>query len=264
MSRAPCDPVLASGWLRGLTGLGLYGSLRGLGMIAVYEGSSASMVGVAELVAAHFDGWRGAGPKLIAITGSVAVGKSTFANALCAELMRVSGQRGEVVATDGFLRSEPELSQVGLLERKGFPESYDAARFSAFLAEVARGAARLHVPVYSHRTRAADEERELTLPDWLLIEGVYAAQPIREAGLHAYAIFVAAAPDDVRTWYFARRRVLRDAGADHVALDVLAQRAWDVTNVPNFEQHISPQRALADLVVEKAADHALVRCVRRG
>jgi type I pantothenate kinase len=223
----------------------------------------ASIGGVAELVLAHFAGVRCAGPKLIAITGSVAVGKSTFANALCAELVRTTGQRGEVVATDGFLRSEPELSQVGLLERKGFPESYDAARFSAFLAEVARGAARLLVPMYSHLTRSADVPREVVLPDWLLIEGVYAVQPIWEAGLPAYSIFVAAAADDVRAWYFARRRVLRGVAADHDALDVLAQRAWDFTNVPNFEQHIGPQRKWVDLVVEKAADHALVRCVRR-
>lgn len=219
-----------------------------------------SIARVAELVLAHFAGASPSGPKLIAITGSVAVGKSTFANALCEELVRVTGQTGDVVATDGFLRSEEELSADGLLERKGFPESYDAARFDAFLAEIARGAPSLQVPVYSHRTRAADDQRTLALPQWLLIEGVYVLQPIRAAGLAACSIYVDAQQQDVRAWYFARRRTLRPEGADHTALDVLAQHAWDATNVPNYELHIAPQRAGCRIVVEKDREHALIRC----
>jgi type I pantothenate kinase len=121
----------------------------------------------------------------------------------------------------------------------------------------------LQVPVYSHRTRAAEEARTLALPDWLLIEGVYVVQAIRAAGMDAFTIFLHAQPEDVRAWYFARRRTLRAAGADHDALDVLALRAWEDTNVPNLERHIAPQRAHADLVVEKAADHALVRVLKR-
>lgn len=197
-------------------------------------------------------------PRLVAITGSVAVGKSTFAHALAAELAEQGGERVEVVATDGFLRSEQELAGVGLLERKGFPESYDVARFAAFLREAASGAPMLRVPVYSHRTRAADEQRDFALPGYLLLEGVYVAQPIREAGLSAYIIFLDAEQGAVRDWYFVRRRALRDAAADHVALDALAQRAWDQINVPNYAEHIVHERVSADLVVIKGADHALL------
>lgn len=197
-------------------------------------------------------------PKLVAITGSVAVGKSTFARALAAALTADAGESVEVVATDGFLRSEEELASVGLLERKGFPESYDGPQLAAFLREVARGAPLLRVPVYSHRTRAADEQRDFAAPGYLLLEGVYVVQPIREAGLPVCTIFVDAEQSDVRDWYFARRRTLRAAGADHAALDVLAERAWLDTNVPNYTQHIALQRAAADIVVHKAADHTLL------
>jgi hypothetical protein len=71
-------------------------------------------------------------------------------------------------------------------------------------------------------------------------------------------IFVDASQRDVREWYFTRRRSLRAAGADHAALDVLAEQAWQGTNVPNYTQHIVLQRAAADLVVFKAADHTLL------
>jgi type I pantothenate kinase len=199
----------------------------------------------------------GTRPKLVAITGSVAAGKSTFAQALAAALT-ATGESVEVVATDGFLRSEQELASVGLLERKGFPESYDAERFAAFLREVANGTPVLRVPVYSHRTRAVESLRDFAAPGYLLVEGVYVVQPIREAGLPACTIFVDADQSDVRAWYFARRRTLRAAGADHVALDVLAERAWLDTNVPNYTQHIALQREAADIVVCKAADHRLL------
>ena len=234
-------------------------------MASVHDKSdpSASIARVAELVQACTASASGPGPKLVAITGSVAVGKSTFAGELAAELARRSGQSVEVVATDGFLRSEQELSRAGLLERKGFPESYDAARFAAFLRDVAQAAPRLHVPVYSHRTRSADELRDIPVPRWLLLEGVYVVQPIRAARLSACMIFVEADPPHVRKWYFARRRALRDPGADHAALDALAERAWDGTNVPNYAQHIALQRADADIVVRKAADHSLSAVLQR-
>jgi len=232
-------------------------------MVSAHDPHAASdspelITRVAALVEARTAAQSGPSPKLVVITGSVAVGKSTFAAALGAELARRSGLSVEVVATDGFLRSEEVLSSEGLLERKGFPESYDAARFAAFLGEVEQGAARLTVPVYSHRTRSADTQRELALPGWLLIEGVYAVQPIRAAGLDACVIYLDAEQADVRAWYFARRRTLRDPGADHTALDVLALRAWEDTNVPNYTAHISLQRAVADLVVVKGADHQLI------
>ena len=217
-----------------------------------------SIARVAELVRVRAAAQASPGSRLVGITGSVAVGKSTFADALATALVRQSGKRVEVVATDGFLRSEAELARQGLLERKGFPESYDAARFASFLREVVSGAPVLRVPVYSHRTRAADALRDFEAPDYLLLEGVYALQPIRQAGLPACTIFLDAEQRDVRAWYFARRRTLRDAGADHAALDVLAERAWQDTNVPNYTQHILRERACADIVVVKAADHRLV------
>jgi len=86
---------------------------------------------------------------------------------------------------------------------------------------------------------------------------------LRAAGLVACSIFIDAEQADVRAWYFARRRVLRAPGADHVALDVLAERAWLDTNVPNYTQHILLERARADIVVLKAADHSLAGVTER-
>jgi type I pantothenate kinase len=69
-------------------------------------------------------------PFLIGLAGSVAVGKSTTSRILQALLARWPDHpRVELVATDGFLLPNAELEERHLLERKGFPESYDGARW---------------------------------------------------------------------------------------------------------------------------------------
>src|SRR6202795_3701717 len=88
-------------------------------------------------------------PFVIAVAGSVAVGKSTFARVLRA-LLAQAGRTVELVATDGFLWPTAILEKRNLMRRKGFPESYDLERMLVFLAELKEGKLELRVPFYSN------------------------------------------------------------------------------------------------------------------
>ena len=92
-------------------------------------------------------------PFVVAVTGSVAVGKSAAAAAL-AEALSADTTRApvSVVCTDGFLYPNRELAARGITERKGFPESFDHDALARFLIAVRDGAPEAHAPVYSHAT----------------------------------------------------------------------------------------------------------------
>ena len=65
-------------------------------------------------------------PYVIGIGGSVAVGKSTTARVLQALLARMTpAPKVDLITTDGFLYPNAVLEAEGLMERKGFPDSYD-------------------------------------------------------------------------------------------------------------------------------------------
>src|SRR5690606_30382597 len=119
-------------------------------------------------------------PFIIGVAGSVAVGKSTTARILQALLSRwPSSPRVDLVTTDGFLYPNAELGRRGLMERKGFPESYDRARFVNFLADIKSGKANVAVPVYSHLVYDVVEGEEVVIdrPDILIVEGLNILQP---------------------------------------------------------------------------------------
>src|SRR5436190_23032507 len=90
-------------------------------------------------------------PYLIGIAGSVAVGKSTTARVLKALLARwPNTPKVELVTTDGFLFPNAVPEREGLMEKKGFPESYDLSALLRFLNEVKAGQRPARAPVYSH------------------------------------------------------------------------------------------------------------------
>src|SRR5699024_1140778 len=81
-------------------------------------------------------------PYIIGIAGSVAVGKSTLARLLQSILAQYyKGQQVELMTTDGFLYPNEILEEKGIMNRKGFPESYDMHRLITFMGDVKSGKA---------------------------------------------------------------------------------------------------------------------------
>ncbi|MET0431698.1 MAG: type I pantothenate kinase, partial [Hyphomicrobium sp.] len=90
-------------------------------------------------------------PFIIGVAGSVAVGKSTTARVMRALLARWPDHpRVDLLTTDGFLFPNAELERRGLMEKKGFPESFDTERLLRFLGDIKSGVASVAAPVYSH------------------------------------------------------------------------------------------------------------------
>ena len=111
-------------------------------------------------------------PFVIAVAGSVAVGKSTTARLLQTLLAAAPGSpRVDLVTTDGFLLPNAVLESRGLLGRKGFPESYDRRALLRFLADVKSGReevvrAGLRPPVLRHRARASGRRSTGPTSSW--------------------------------------------------------------------------------------------------
>ena len=210
-----------------------------------------------------------AAPFVVGITGSVAVGKSTFAGALAKALPAdVAASPLELVGTDGFLLPNAVLDARGLTMRKGYPESFDAEAIAAALGAVRSGKAVF--PGYSHVTYDTDPalERLIDRPGVLVVEGL-GLGPHR--GLIHALIYLDADEADLEAWFIARFMdfwaaaehdptsfYARFRGMDGAAAAELARSVWTGINLPNLRQHIFPQRALADLVVRKGPDHEIV------
>lgn len=226
-------------------------------------------------------------PFVIGVAGSVAVGKSTTSRVLQTLLARAPERRRvDLVTTDGYLHSNAELERRGLLQRKGFPESYDATSLVAFLADLKAGRPDLRVPVYSHVVYDVVDGRSQVVdqPDIVIVEGLNVLQvpPTRAAGgpsvfvsdFFDFSIYVDAAETDVEEWYLQRFLTLveaartdedaffhRFASLDESQATQLARDIWAGVNLPNLHENVQPTRDRADLVLEKAADHH-VRGVR--
>ena len=209
--------------------------------------------------------------RLVAITGGVAAGKSTFAAAL-ADALPVSAS---VVASDGFLLANAQLDARGLSRRKGFPESYDAPALASFLDAVRAGEATASAPVYSHRTYdIVPGERQSTAGAGIVIvEGLHLASPQLGVRDHFDLVVHLDADDrDLQRWYLERFRTLRAAAADDPtsflypyvsigpdALDAMALDVWRAVNLVVLHEHARPSAAFADIVLHLGGDHEVQR-----
>ena len=197
---------------------------------------------------------------VVAVVGSVAVGKSTSARAL-QELLAASPDRPhvELVGSDGFLFPNAELDARGLAMRKGFPESYDLRALASFLAAAKAGAEELRVPVHSHERNdiVPGEEQVVRRPRLLLMEGLALTEPEIVAFVD-FVIYLDADERDIRDWFLTRFVAMFSED-----LLEIAYQAWDEINLVNLHEHILPAREHADVVLEKRADHVVSRVVLR-
>ena len=222
-------------------------------------------------------------PYIIGVAGSVAVGKSTTARIIRALLQRwKTSPKVDLVTTDGFLFPNAELEKRGIMDRKGFPESYDRSRFINFLADIKSGKANVTVPVYSHLIYdvLAGEEVVIDRPDILIVEGLNILQPgelprdgkpiLFASDFLDFSIYIDADETDLRAWFMERFFRLREtAFTDPKSFfkrfaEMSEDEArnfgiwvWETINLPNLVDNIVPTRSRADLILRKGGSHAI-------
>lgn len=222
-------------------------------------------------------------PFLLALGGSVAVGKSTAARMIVRLLQVIRPEwRVELVTTDGFLLPNATLIEKGILARKGFPESYDRRRLLRFVAELKSGVDEVRAPVYSHLIYdiVEDESQVVRRPDVVVLEGVNVLKRgsgrVYVSDFADFALYLDAEESDVQRWYLNRFLKLRNGAfqdpesyfhryavlSDEEATAV-AEGIWQRTNRPNLLENIKPTRPRADLILEKGGDHFISRILLR-
>ncbi|MEW5963164.1 MAG: type I pantothenate kinase [Pseudomonadota bacterium] len=220
-------------------------------------------------------------PFIIGVAGSVAVGKSTTARVLRALLARWPDHpRVDLITTDGFLLPNAELEAQGLMDRKGFPESFDTARLLNFLASVKSGAEQVEAPVYSHFHYDIIEGQKFVVerPDILIVEGLNVLQAARlprdgeavpfVSDFFDFSIYMDADPRLLEHWYVQRFMRLRStafrdpAAYFHRYAQLTHEQAiergtniWRTINLRNLEENILPTRQRARLILTKRQDH---------
>ena len=222
-------------------------------------------------------------PFIIGIGGSVAVGKSTTSRILQALLSKWSDNiTVSLVNTDGFLMSNNNLEKRSLMERKGFPESYNLTLLLDFLNSVKSGKSNVKAPVYSHLLydNVPGEFINVNKPDILIIEGLNVLQPAplpRDGNAIPYvsdffdfSIFVDADEVNIKNWYIQRFLKLKSTAfreeksyfnkysylSDEEAVNE-ATSLWEKINYVNLIENILPTRQRANLILRKSENHSV-------
>ncbi|TDQ56415.1 pantothenate kinase [Mesocricetibacter intestinalis] len=221
-------------------------------------------------------------PYIIGIAGSVSVGKSTSARILQSLLANWPHPRKvALITTDGFLYPLQKLQRDNLLQRKGFPESYDTAKLIAFLADIKSGKPEVAAPIYSHLTYdiVADSFNIVSQPDILILEGLNVLQTGNRKNSRTFvsdfvdfSIYVDAQEELLKEWYIRRFLKFRQSAfndpdsyfkhyaklSEREAVET-AGNIWDSINGLNLKQNILPTRERANLILCKGPDHAVER-----
>ncbi len=222
-------------------------------------------------------------PYVIGVAGSVAVGKSTTARVLQALLARwPNTPKVDLLTTDGFLYPNAILQQEGLMERKGFPESYDLPELLRFLSGIKAGKSPMRAPVYSHIVYdvVPHEWIEIDRPDILIVEGLNVLQTGRApkdgkaipfvSDFFDFSVYLDADEEVLKRWYVDRFLALRMTAfrdplsyfhrystlSDTEAVET-ATGIWERINLLNLRENILPTRLRADLILKKGESHAV-------
>jgi type I pantothenate kinase len=211
----------------------------------------------------------------------VAAGKSTTARVLQALLARWPNvPKVDLITTDGFLYPNAILEREGLMDKKGFPESYDLPALLRFLSDIKAGRRPVRAPVYSHLLYDVMPSQwiEIDRPDILIVEGLNVLQTGRPpkdgkavpyvSDFFDFSVYLDADEEVLRGWYvdrfltlrgtafadpksyFHRYSTLSDAEAVATATSI-----WNRINLVNLYESILPTRQRADLILTKGENH---------
>ena len=216
-------------------------------------------------------------PFIIGISGSVAVGKSTTSRLLQILLSRrFKWASVEMVTTDGFLYPNKVLEEKNILDRKGFPESYDMELLLNFLDSIKNGE-EFEIPVYSHEIYDIISDEKVTIQpvDFLIVEGINVFQNPQNQTLYVsdyfdLSIYVDADVANIETWYLERFQTLlklaekdpnnyyhRFTQMPFNQVLAIAQDTWKNINLANLEKYIEPTRSRADIILHKGQNHEI-------
>lgn len=225
-------------------------------------------------------------PYVIGIAGSVAVGKSTIGRLLKVLISRwPSKPKVDLITTDGFLFPNAVLEKKNLMERKGFPESYDIKSLITFLYELKSGRPGLKIPIYSHLTYdiVPNEFSEIDAPDIVILEGLNVLQTrttlrtknvpeLIVSDFFDFSIYIDAEESAIKKWFLDRFMILRKTAftdprsyfrkladiPENEALKIGGE-IWDRINGVNLVENIAPTKYHAHLILVKGADHCITQ-----
>ena len=217
-------------------------------------------------------------PFIIGVSGSVAVGKSTTARLLKIMLERAYPQyKVSQMTTDGFLYPSKILKERHLMNKKGFPETYDMGKLLKFLGDVKTKGGRIKYPLYSHNIYdiIPGKYEETDNPDILIVEGINVLQLPQNEQIYVsdffdFSIYIDAEVNDIEEWFLNRFETLLDLARndpnsyyyqftqmpEKEAMD-MAKNVWDTINYPNLRDYIKPTMNRADLILHKSEDHQI-------
>lgn len=223
-------------------------------------------------------------PYIIGIAGSVAVGKSTTARLLQILLSRWDNHRKvDLITTDGFLYPNRVLEERGLMNKKGFPESYNTKKLIRLMGDVKSGKSEVKAPVYSHLAYdiLPDEAQIIRKPDILIVEGINVLQVNKEAQVFVsdffdFSLYVDALEHDIERWYIERFLMLRHtafqspksyfhrfANLTETEAIQTATQIWKEINAKNLHENILPTKGRAQLILKKGSNHAVQKILLR-